>query len=127
MTERYLGAGGLKSRVAVVEAEPETETQDTAATPAPVNESHRIELAEPAGTEASPAEVGGGEAVDPLYPVALLKIAMAMRRLPAAETRVFEALLDDVLSDMVIDRDDFKSYLERNMGRLVAAVKMRGY
>ena len=52
---------------------------------------------------------------------------MAMRRLPDAETRVFEDLLDDVLSDMVVDRDDFRSYLERNMGRLVAAVKMRGY
>ena len=86
MTERYLGAGGLKSRVAVVEAETETETdtQDLAGAPAPVPENHRIELAEPAGPDVSPEAVGGGEAVDPLYPVALLKIAMAMRRLPAA-------------------------------------------
>ncbi len=127
MTERYLGAGGLKSRVAVVEAEPENELHETARAPAPATEHHRIELAEPAGRSEPTEAVGGGETVDPLYPVALLKIAMAMRRLPDAETRVFEDLLDDVLSDMVVDRDDFRSYLERNMGRLVAAVKMRGY
>jgi len=47
--------------------------------------------------------------------------------LPANETQVFEHLLDDVLSDMVIDRDDFRAYLEQNMGRLVATAKMRGY
>lgn len=109
MAERYRGGRVATSTVAVVEAPPE-----------PVE---TIEI------EVQPVvdEVVGGGAIDPLYPVALLKIAMAMRRLPANQTRLFESLLDDVLSDMVIDRDDFRAYLERNMGRLVAAVKMRGY
>lgn len=119
MTERYLRAGGRTSRTAVVEAEePDLGTADILEPPG-----------EPTRPEAPAAEeaVLGPETVDPLYPVALLKIAMAMRRLPAEETRVFEALLDDVLSDMVIDREDFRDYLERNMGRLVTAVKLRGY
>jgi len=65
--------------------------------------------------------------VDPLYPVALLKIAMAMKRLPPKEELHFERLLDEVLSDLVLDRDHFGEYLQQHMGRLMAAVRSRGY
>ena len=109
MAERYRGGRVARSATAVVEAPPEP-----------------VETVEIDVQPMQDALVGDGT-IDPLYPVALLKIAMAMRRLPVNETQVFESLLDDVLSDMVIDRDDFRAYLDRNMGRLVAAVKMRGY
>jgi len=91
-----------------------------------------VELEEPVadavvGAEASDDELIGSGVSNPLYPVALLKIAMAMKRLSGEEERHFDAILDDVLSDMVIDREDFRAYLTRNMGRLLAAVRCRGY
>ncbi len=83
---------------------------------------------EAAGKVGETCEDYEGEAFhDPLYPVALLKIAMAMKDLDPEATLVFDQLLDEVLDDMVIDREEFRRYLQRNMGRLIAAVKLRGY
>lgn len=62
-----------------------------------------------------------------LYPVALLKIAMAMKRLDQAQSMQFEELLDRVLDGMIVDRDDFARYVQRNMSRLVTDVRERDY
>lgn len=99
MAERFRGVRG--SAVAVVEAD---------AGP------------DPKEAELEEVHIGGGDVtLDPLYPVALLKVAMALRRLDQHDEVHFEAILDEVLRDMIIDRDEFQGYLARNMGRLVAA------
>ena len=72
-------------------------------------------------------EVIEREAHDPLYPVALLKVAMRLRRLDDGGVQQFEAILDDVLRDMTIDREAFGRYLAKNRGRLMTAVRSRGY
>lgn len=70
-------------------------------------------------------EQTGSLVSDPLYPIALLKIAMALKRLEPSAEQHFEALLDDVLEGIVIDRDEFRRYLKKHIGRLTAAA--RGY
>ncbi len=85
----------------------------------------RGEMVLPPRTQAdSLRQVRGG---DDLYPVALLKIVMAMKRLDSNDTLHFETLLDKVLEDMVVDRDDFARYVQRNMARLVTAAKKGDY
>ncbi|MDF1562751.1 MAG: hypothetical protein P1V51_06890 [Deltaproteobacteria bacterium] len=85
----------------------------------------RTAHAEPAPTPA----VGLDEEAtrDPLYPVALLKIAMAMRRLGPEEELHFDSILQEVMDDLALDKQAFRSYLDKNMGRLMAAVRARGY
>lgn len=64
---------------------------------------------------------------DDLYPIALLKIVMAMKELEPSDTLHFEDLLDKVLDDMVVDRDDFARYVQRNMSRLVTDARKGEY
>ena len=64
---------------------------------------------------------------DKLYPLALLKIAMAMKKLNDSQSVHFEEIMDQVLSGMVIDREDFSGYVRRNMNRLVLEVQERNY
>ncbi len=64
---------------------------------------------------------------DDLYPLALLKIVMAMKKPDPSESVHFEDILDRILDDMVIDRDDFLRYVQRNMARLVTAAREGKY
>ena len=108
------------TRSAVVEVEEVGEEGRAEGTGEPLRET-------PASENAWVGSGAGDEFHDPLYPVALLKIAMAMKDLDSEATLVLDRLFDEVLDDMVIDRDEFRRYLQRNMGRLIAAVKLRGY
>jgi len=65
----------------------------------------------------------GSLVTDPLYPVALLKVAMKLKRLEPSAEEHFESLLDEVLDGMVIDREDFREYVKKHLGRLTAAAR----
>jgi hypothetical protein len=98
-----------------------------------MSDRHRRGTAATAVVEEAPQAIIETDEPDPrptddaLYPVALLKIAMAMKKLDPDETRHFERLLETVLEDMIVDREDFRRYVQRNMGRLVTAVRDGDY
>jgi hypothetical protein len=82
-------------------------------------------LAEPAAAAAArspeaPAEV----AHSPLYGVAMLKIAMELKK---ADARPLEELVTGVLTRMRLDEDEFRAFLELNGGLLRTIAQRRRY
>lgn len=61
---------------------------------------------------------------DPMFGVALLKIAMQLRRNPAAGA---EAVVDGVIAAMGFPPETFRRYVEKNLGLLVTMARARGY
>jgi hypothetical protein len=59
-----------------------------------------------------------------LYQAALLKIAVKMRK---GEMRGFEEIFNDILKEMELDSEEFRTYLNTHLDSLVATVKKRGY
>ncbi len=70
--------------------------------------------------EAVPSEVAGS----PLYGVAMLKIAMELKK---AEGAPLEDLITGVLGRMSLDATDFRAYLEANGGLLRTIAQRRRY
>jgi len=75
-------------------------------------------------TLAPPAEGEAEEPVaqSPMYGVALLKIAMELKREPAAG---LDDILRGVLERMRLDEPDFRRFLERNGGLLRAIAQKK--
>ena len=61
---------------------------------------------------------------DDLYAVAMLKVAMELKR---GRDRGFEDVFEDTLRALDIDRDAFRSYLDRHMDKLLMTARKRGY
>jgi hypothetical protein len=61
---------------------------------------------------------------DDLYAVAMLKVAMELKRGPA---RGFEAIFEETLKALDVDRDSFRAYLGRHMDKLMQTARKRGY
>ncbi len=61
---------------------------------------------------------------NPMYGVALLKIAMELKKDPS---RTFEQILGGVVDAMGFEPSDFQRYVAQNMGLLVTTAKARGY
>ena len=59
-----------------------------------------------------------------MYQAALLKIAMKMRR---NEVKGFEELFTEILTEMRLDPEEFRHYVNSHMESLMATVKKRGY
>ena len=70
------------------------------------------------------AEVPNDVSDSPLYGVAMLKIAMELKKPHAGE---LEDILTGVLARMKLSEDDFRSFLERNGGLLKAIAHKRKY
>lgn len=80
-----------------------------------------VELAAPVKTsEEVPAQV----AASPLYGVAMLKIAMEMKKADAAP---LDELIQGVLKKMNLPEADFYAFLEMNGGLLRTLAFKRGY
>ena len=69
---------------------------------------------------APPAEV----AHSPLYGVAMLKIAMELKK---ADARPLDELVTGVLARMRLDEDEFRAFLELNGGLLRTIAQRRRY
>lgn len=69
-------------------------------------------------------EEGGEVAASPLYGVAMLKIAMELKKTDAAP---LDDLITGVLRRMQLDEAAFRSYLEANGGLLRTIARGRGY
>lgn len=67
-----------------------------------------------------PAEV----AASPLYGVAMLKIAMELKK---ADARPLDDLISGVLSKMRLDEGEFRRFLEANGGLLRTIAQRRSY
>jgi hypothetical protein len=61
---------------------------------------------------------------DDLYAVAMLKVAMEMKR---SNSKGFEEIFEETLLALGVDRKAFRGYLSRHMDRLVTTAKRRGY
>ncbi|MFH1811834.1 MAG: hypothetical protein ABIJ09_24060 [Pseudomonadota bacterium] len=61
---------------------------------------------------------------DDLYAVAMLKVAMELKR---GQARGFEEIFEDTLKALDIDREHFKRYLSRHMDQLIRTAQKRGY
>ena len=59
-----------------------------------------------------------------MYQAALLKIAMKMR---GQQPKGFNGIFKDILQEMKLDPEEFRSYVNTNMESLMATVKRRGY
>ena len=59
-----------------------------------------------------------------MYQAALLKIAMKMRK---KQPKGFNEIFTDILYEMKLDPEEFRSYVNANMESLMATVKRRGY
>lgn len=70
--------------------------------------------------EAVPAEVSAS----PLYGVAMLKIAMELKK---ADARPLEDLISGVLTRMRLDEGDFRRFLDANGGLLRTIAQRRRY
>jgi hypothetical protein len=68
----------------------------------------------------APAEV----VHSPLYGVAMLKIAMELKK---ADARPLEELVTGVLTRMKLDEDEFRAFLELNGGLLRTIAQKRKY
>lgn len=68
----------------------------------------------------TPAEV----VASPLYGVAMLKIAMELKK---AEARPLDELIKGVLGRMSLDEDEFRAYLSANGGLLRTIASRRSY
>lgn len=73
---------------------------------------------------AAPLHDAEDPAAHPLYGVALLKIAMELKKDP---DRAVETVVGNVVAAMGFDGRDFSRYLTRHMGLLVATAKAKGY
>jgi hypothetical protein len=78
----------------------------------------RVVALEGAQAEAVPAEV----TASPLYGVAMLKIAMELKK---ADARPVEELITGVLTRMRLDEGEFRRFLEANGGLLKAIAQKR--
>lgn len=81
----------------------------------------RLEAAAPAGTE---PPVSGEMAANPMFGVAMLKIAMELKRPGAGE---LEEILQGVLRRMNLDEAEFRGFLAKNGGLLRAIAQKRRY
>ena len=61
---------------------------------------------------------------DDLYAVAMLKVAMELKR---GQARGFEDIFEETLSALSIDREHFRRYLAKHMDQLVQTARKRGY
>ena len=61
---------------------------------------------------------------DDLYAVAMLKVAMELKR---GGNRGFEQVFEETLGSLGVDRTAFKTYLDRNMAQLIKTARRRGY
>ena len=61
---------------------------------------------------------------DDLYAVAMLKVAMELKR---GDAQGFEDIFEKTLKAMDIDRDRFKKYLSRHMDQLVTTARTKGF
>jgi len=61
---------------------------------------------------------------DDLYAVAMLKVAMELKR---SGGRGFDQVFEETLLALGVDRGAFKTYLDRNMSQLIKTAKRRGY
>ena len=84
----------------------------------PRGKQSRVVALESAHTEAVPAELSAS----PLYGVAMLKIAMELKK---ADARPVDELIHGVLSKMRLDEGEFRRFLEANGGLLRAIAQKR--
>lgn len=77
-----------------------------------------------AETEQAPAPVPHEVSESPLYGVAMLKIAMELKKPNAGE---LEDILSGVLTRMKLSEDDFRAFLAKNGGLLRAIAHKRNY
>ena len=73
---------------------------------------------------AAAVEVPETVAASPLYGVAMLKIAMELKR---ADARPLDELIHGVLARMNLPEDDFRAYLSANGGLLRTIAARRSY
>ena len=78
----------------------------------------RVTAIEEAHAEAAPADL----VASPLYGVAMLKIAMELKK---ADARPVDELIHGVLSKMRLDEGEFRRFLEANGGLLRAIAQKR--
>lgn len=78
----------------------------------------RVVALEAAATESVPADL----IASPLYGVAMLKIAMELKK---ADARPVDELIHGVLSKMRLDEGEFRRFLEANGGLLRAIAQKR--
>jgi hypothetical protein len=78
----------------------------------------------PARTAAPSQGVKPEVAASPLFGVAMLKIAMELKK---ADARPLDELIKGVLTKMRLDEADFRSFLEANGGLLRTIAQGRGY
>lgn len=85
-----------------------------------------VSLANTAEAKAETAAAEAPEAVtaSPLYGVAMLKIAMELKK---AEPAPLDALITGVLKTMRLDERTFRNYLEANGGLLRSIAQKRSY
>ena len=69
-------------------------------------------------------EVPAAVAASPLYGVAMLKIAMELKK---ADARPLDELISGVLSRMNLPEDDFRAFLSANGGLLRTIAARRSY
>lgn len=61
---------------------------------------------------------------DDLYAVAMLKVAMELKK---GQQRGFEDIFEETLKVLNVDRESFKKYLSRHMEKLMKTAQKRGY
>lgn len=61
---------------------------------------------------------------DDLYAVAMLKVAMELKR---ENTKGFEDVFEETLAALDVDRQAFRSYLTRHMDKLLKTARKRNY
>lgn len=61
---------------------------------------------------------------DDLYAVAMLKVAMELKR---GQARGFDDIFEETLSALAIDREHFRRYLSKHMDQLVQTARKKGY
>lgn len=75
-------------------------------------------------SQSQPPPVPPEVAASPLFGVAMLRIAMELKK---ADDRPLDELISGVLSRMKLDEAEFRSYLERNGGLLRTIAQKRKY
>lgn len=84
------------------------------------------QLTKPAVSTSKTAEdvAPGSVELSPLYGVAMLKIAMELKK---ADARPLDELMSGVLKKMRLDEGEFRAFLELNGGMLRTIAQRRGY
>jgi hypothetical protein len=88
----------------------------------PRGKQSRVVALEAKQTAAPAAELPAELAASPLYGVAMLKIAMELKK---ADARPVDELIHGVLSRMRLDEGEFRRFLESNGGLLRAIAQKR--